>query len=63
MIVVLKLQDFEVKKVPYGPPTTLDVAPMIGYLPVYGTVEDAKKDFPNGPFREIAFIGAKEMTP
>ena len=63
MIVILKLQDFEVKDVPYGPPVTLDVALMIGYLPVYRTVEDAKKDFPDGPFHEIAFIGAKEAKP
>ena len=57
MIVVMKVQDFELEQTgPYrlNIPIVLNFRPMIGYLPVYASLEDAKRDFPDGPFQEIA---------
>jgi hypothetical protein len=59
MIVVMKIQEWELEQ--KGPlycplPIKVDSGKMIGYLPVYGTIEDAKVDFPDGPFQEIRRI-------
>lgn len=52
MIVVMRVQQFEVETpLPYL--ITLDFKPMIGYLPVYSSLEKAKCDFPDGPFMEL----------
>ena len=57
MWVVLKVQPFEVEQIedsyrfPY--PFTVDMKPMIGYLPVYATREDALKEFPDAPLAQI----------
>ena len=59
MIVVLRMQKFEVEQ--KGTiPVLLDFAPMIGFLPVYETLEDATHDFPDGPFREVKDAEVKE---
>jgi len=56
MWIVLRVQEFTVEqkgplRIPF--PVELDFGPMVGYLPVYTTLEDAKTDFPNGPFAEV----------
>jgi hypothetical protein len=33
------------------------VTTMAGYLPVYDTMEEAQKDYPDGPFKEIKTAG------
>ena len=58
MIAVLRVQNFEVEQTgPYrlNIPITLAFKPMIGFLPVYANMEDAQKDYPDGPFQEIAY--------
>lgn len=52
MFVVLVLQDFEVVGT-LRFPVKLDFAPMVGYLPVYATREDAEREFPGHPVAEI----------
>ena len=57
MIVVLRVQDFSFQVSGMSiVGVQLDAGKMIGYLPVYDNLEDAKKEFPNGPFQEIEEI-------
>ena len=52
-----KLLEFEVKGLPPHFQNPIDIKVVegkeVGYLPVYNTLEDAKEDFPNGPFQEV----------
>ena len=57
MIVVLRLRKFDFEPV-LGFETKY-AGPECGWLPVYKTLKAAKKDYPNGPFREIAALEEK----
>lgn len=55
MWVVMQMCRFELE---YAGPIVLPVpievkTSMIGYLPVYATLDEAKADHPSGPFTEI----------
>lgn len=53
MIVVMRVQKFEIEQGNFSFEVALDFSPMIGYLPVYETLEDAKRGFPDGLFSEV----------
>ena len=53
MIVVMRVQKFEIEQGNFSFEVALDFSPMIGYLPVYETLEDAKRGFPVGLFSEV----------
>ena len=56
MWVVMRIQPFEVEPTNFPLPISVDARKMKGYLPVYETMEDAKAEFPDGPFGEIQYI-------
>jgi len=58
MWVVKRLENFEVEPshenkfhLPF--PITIDSGKMVGFLPVYETLEDAKAEYPNADYMEI----------
>jgi len=58
MWVVKIIQNFEVEPSPknvisFPFPVVIDEGKMIGFLPVYETLEDAKADYPNADYMEI----------
>ena len=59
MWVVLRLQKFEEDTHNFPLSIKLDFRPLIGYLPVYDTLGDAKKEWPDGPFQEIREVEGK----
>ena len=65
MWIVMRMQDFEFEPSRVmGLAVKIDSGKMIGYLPVYATREDAKADFPDGPFAEVREIAvAKKERP
>ena len=63
MWLVNKLVPFEIEQTgPYILPIPIQFDPgkMIGYLPAYETLEDAKADYPEGPFSEVRFLNLPE---
>ena len=58
MWVVKMLENFEVEPSPknvihFPFPITIDKGKMVGFLPVYETLEDAKVDYPDADYMEI----------
>ena len=58
MWVVKVIQNFEVEPSPHNRlrfpfPINIEAGKMIGFLPVYETLEDAKADYPNADYMEI----------
>jgi len=58
MWVVKIMEDFEVEPSPknvirFPFPITIDKGKMVGFLPVYETLEDARTDYPNADYMEI----------
>ena len=59
MIVVMRVRKPEFEQVgPFRWPINFEVnlGRAIGYLPVYATLEDARADYPDGPFQEVALL-------
>jgi len=52
VIVVMKLQDFDFEPVNSFLPVKVDAGKMVGYLPVYGSRDDAESEFPNAKYME-----------
>ena len=55
-VVVMRVQPFEVEQT--GPirlpiPIVVETGKLIGYLPTYENLEDAKADYPEGPYVHI----------
>jgi len=52
MIVVMKLQDFEFEPINSLLPVKIDKGKMVGYLPVYASMDDAESEFPGAKYME-----------
>lgn len=58
MIAVMRLRKFEFE--PVMGFEAVYKGPEVGFLPVFATREDAKREYPNGPFVEIAALEGKD---
>jgi len=61
-VVVMKIQPFELEQSPKNIlrlpfPVVVETGKMIGYLPVYNSIEDALADYPD---TELALVQGKE---
>lgn len=58
--VVLRLVPFAVEAVNSRIPVSVSAGPMVGYLPVYETREDAEREYPDGPFMRLRQVEQEE---
>lgn len=53
MWIVMKIQDFEFEPTTSPISFIIETGKMVGYIPVYNTLEDAKEEFPNADYCEV----------
>ena len=68
MWIVKVLENFEVEPSPKNVlrlpfPVIIDKGKMIGFLPVYETLEDARADYPNANYMEIRKVKSEGNVP
>ena len=57
-VIVMRVQRFDLEPKAFaGLPVAVNMGKVIGFIPVYKNEEDARSEFPEGPFEYIGEVG------